>query len=282
MAHTRVIADPGSGANATPLGLGAKEGAQTWMNEGPNNTINKEEYLLGKAIGKNFEKEGTLGQINAVEYDCAPPSLFSSQAEHQVDLQRKLQEDPLVALKKREMEDRKRLMDNPVKMKALQDHIEELKKSKKKNKKKKHHRSDSDDSDGDLDLKLLKKIQKMEGGFVESDSSTPPRKIKQKDAQDDDEPARFPGAPGSDSVRFPGAPGSNPSKRRNSPPLLPQGRSPYRRRRDSSPNRKELQRRNASPQRRKQTESPPRHRQGRSPSGSHRRRKANSPPRRRQ
>merc|ERR1719318_745266 len=71
-----------------------------------------------------------MGQINAVEYDCAPPSIFASQAAHQVDLQRKLIEDPLVAIKKRELDDRRKILDNPVKMKALQEHIEELKRQK--------------------------------------------------------------------------------------------------------------------------------------------------------
>ena len=45
----------------------------------------QEDYLLGKRIGKDFEKEGTMGQINAVEYDCAPPSIFASSAGHQVN-----------------------------------------------------------------------------------------------------------------------------------------------------------------------------------------------------
>ena len=44
----------------------------------------QEDYLLGKRIGDNYETEGTMGQINAVEYDCAPPSIFASRAEHQV------------------------------------------------------------------------------------------------------------------------------------------------------------------------------------------------------
>ena len=137
-----------------------------WMYN-QNTEINKEEYLLGKAIGKNFEAEGTMGRINAVEYDCAPPSIFASQAAHQVDLQRKLIEDPLVAIKKRELEDRRKILDNPVKMKALQEHIEDLKrqrKSKKKKKKNKKSKGNDSDSDTDLDLKLLKKIKKMEEG----------------------------------------------------------------------------------------------------------------------
>lgn len=106
-----------------------------WMYEGANSTINKEEYLLGKQIGNNFEAEGTAGQINAVEYDVAPPSIFASRATHQVDLARKLMEDPLVAIKKREVEDRKRLMDNPMKMKQLQEHLQSLEKKSKKSKK---------------------------------------------------------------------------------------------------------------------------------------------------
>ena len=53
----------------------------------------------------------------------------------QVDLARKLMEDPLVAIKKREVEDRKRLMDNPVKMKQLQEHLQSLEKKSKKSKK---------------------------------------------------------------------------------------------------------------------------------------------------
>jgi len=149
-------------------------GAKSIFAEGNPFQATEEDYLLGRKIGKNFETEGTMGQINAVEYDCAPPSIFASQAQHQVDLQRKLLEDPLVAIKKREMEDRKRLLDNPLKMKALQEHIEKLKKEKKdkkkkKKKKKKHKGSDSDDSDGDLDLKLLQHLQRIEGREAEAD-----------------------------------------------------------------------------------------------------------------
>ena len=48
------------------------------------NNIAQEEYLLGKKIGQNFEAQGTMGQLNAVEYDCAPPSIFASKAQHRV------------------------------------------------------------------------------------------------------------------------------------------------------------------------------------------------------
>ena len=55
--------------------------------------------------------------------DCTPESIFSSRAEHQVDLQRKLQEDPLITLKKKELDTRKKILDNPIKMKQIQSYV---------------------------------------------------------------------------------------------------------------------------------------------------------------
>ena len=103
-----------------------------------------DDYLLGKAVDKNFELRGTEGQINAVEYgkyffsntstyvkrrieilitDCTPESIFSSRVEHQVDLQRKLQEDPLISLKMREVDTRKKILDNPLKMREINKYV---------------------------------------------------------------------------------------------------------------------------------------------------------------
>ncbi len=39
----------------------------SWMREEPTGP-SEEDYLLGKAVDKNFEQQGTMGQINAVEY----------------------------------------------------------------------------------------------------------------------------------------------------------------------------------------------------------------------
>ena len=55
--------------------------------------------------------------------DCTPASIFASHAEHQVDIQRKLQEDPLIALKQTEVDKRKRLLDNPLKMREIQSYV---------------------------------------------------------------------------------------------------------------------------------------------------------------
>jgi len=61
--------------------------------------------------------------IFSIFSDCTPASIFASKAEHQVDIQRKLQEDPLIALKQTEVDKRKRLLDNPMKMKQVQDYV---------------------------------------------------------------------------------------------------------------------------------------------------------------
>jgi hypothetical protein len=55
--------------------------------------------------------------------DCTPESIFSSRAEHQVDLQRKLQEDPLLSIKKYEVEKIKKVLDNPIRLKQLKEYV---------------------------------------------------------------------------------------------------------------------------------------------------------------
>lgn len=73
----------------------------------------------------NFRNFALVHAIYFIPFflDCTPESIFSSKAEHQVDLQRKLQEDPLLALRKKELDTRKRLLDNPIKMKQIQAYV---------------------------------------------------------------------------------------------------------------------------------------------------------------
>lgn len=55
--------------------------------------------------------------------DCTPESIFSSRAEHQVDIQRKVQEDPLILIKRQEIDSRRKILDNPIKMKQLKKYV---------------------------------------------------------------------------------------------------------------------------------------------------------------
>ncbi|KAJ3654532.1 hypothetical protein Zmor_013714 [Zophobas morio] len=142
-----------------------------WMYKGPNSTVSREEYLLGRPVDKTLEqlndeekekqKQQSLLPVpkNRVEHECIPPSIrdFNKlvQAE-QVDLSTKLQEDPLVAIKKREEETRRQFLQNPVQLKKLQKALKAQQAKKKKKKKKKSKQSS--DSDSDLDQKLAEKL----------------------------------------------------------------------------------------------------------------------------
>ncbi|KAH8412869.1 hypothetical protein KR009_006367, partial [Drosophila setifemur] len=181
-------------------GGAAGEAKLEWMYKNNKELINREEYLLGRKIDKSFEKlqeeerrteqNNTLGvkqPINHVEHDCVPFSIRhyrNLQSTEQVDIQRKTLEDPLMLIKQREMESRRKLLENPVKLKEIHRILKteqdmkaskeksKSKKSKKSKKKKKKNRKSSDgessgssdsDSDEDLDRKLARQVSKLKG-----------------------------------------------------------------------------------------------------------------------
>ena len=114
-----------------------KKGKLEWMYKGSSDMLNREEYLTGRSIDKNFETL-SANQIrdsnpaisvpkNHVESDIVPYSIREySKIENknalnseQVDMQRKLVEDPLMAIKQKEIEMRRKILENPVKLKEL-------------------------------------------------------------------------------------------------------------------------------------------------------------------
>ncbi|XP_076281362.1 uncharacterized protein LOC143209515 [Lasioglossum baleicum] len=163
-----------------------------WMYKGPNQTINREEYLLGKPIDKSFEqmaqaeKDNDVNQVprNHVEHECIPPSLRFFSGNEQVDLARKMQEDPLYAIKKKEMETRNQLLKNPVKLKQLRQLLEQQsKKSKieKKQKKRKKHKQDLDsDDETQLDILLAAKYKKLKDKMNDKGLMKSMKKVKHK------------------------------------------------------------------------------------------------------
>ncbi|XP_076662599.1 uncharacterized protein LOC143365896 isoform X2 [Halictus rubicundus] len=163
-----------------------------WMYKGPNQMINREEYLLGRPIDKSFEqmaqadKDNDVNQVprNHVEHECIPPSLRFFSGNEQVDLARKMQEDPLYAIKKKEMETRNQLLKNPVKLKQLRQLLEQQsKKSKieKKQKKRKKHKQDLDsDDETQLDILLAAKYKKLKDKINDKDLMKSMKKVKHK------------------------------------------------------------------------------------------------------
>ncbi|XP_026843207.1 pre-mRNA-splicing factor CWC25 homolog [Drosophila persimilis] len=174
-------------------GGAAGEAKLEWMYKNSTELINREEYLLGRKIDKSFEtlqaeerrqEHGTVGlkqSINHVEHDCVPFSIRAYrnlQSTEQVDMQRKTMEDPLMLIKQREMESRRKLLENPVKLKEIHRILkteqdlkaakEKKSKKSKKSKKKKHSKrssneSSSSESDEDLDRKLARQVSKLKG-----------------------------------------------------------------------------------------------------------------------
>lgn len=56
--------------------------------------------------------------------ECLPSSIFTGlPAESQVDVARKVQEDPLYLIKRKEIESREQLLKNPRKLKQLQEMV---------------------------------------------------------------------------------------------------------------------------------------------------------------
>lgn len=103
-----------------------------WMYKGSQELVNREEYLLGRTVDKTFEQLDAIekeqqGNVtipkNHVEHECIPFSIRSFRGgqttNEQVDLTRKLMEDPVMAIKQKEMESRRKILENPVKLKEL-------------------------------------------------------------------------------------------------------------------------------------------------------------------
>ncbi|XP_058795644.1 pre-mRNA-splicing factor CWC25 homolog isoform X2 [Phymastichus coffea] len=157
-----------------------------WMYK-EHNTVDREQYLLGRSVDKQFEdmaqaekaaEQNKIGK-NHVEHECIPPSIRNFQGDEQVDLARKLQEDPLYAIKKKETESRAQLLKNPVKLKQLRQLLEQEKREAKESKMSKKRKS----SDQDLDHLLAAKFKKLKHKISEEDLIKSIKKHKKQKKQ---------------------------------------------------------------------------------------------------
>lgn len=145
---------------------------------------------MGRSIDKNFEqlheeekvKADPINNpaisvpINHVEHEVIPFSIRQYKGlpgtTDQVDMARKLMEDPLMLIKQKEMETRREILQNPVKLKELHKMLKaeqskkKSKKEKKSKKRRKKTRSDSDSDDIDLDKALAEKYKRLQGALA--------------------------------------------------------------------------------------------------------------------
>ncbi|KAF6031964.1 CWC25 [Bugula neritina] len=125
--------------------------------------VDSEEYLLGKRVDTHFERQnipqGSQSNVGA-KFD-EDPFLHNERLNTQI----KQREDPLSAMRKKEEDARRALLNNPLKMKLLE---KELKERRKKRRSK----------DGD---ELLARLMAIKGGKV----NAKPVKAKRKLPDDD-------------------------------------------------------------------------------------------------
>lgn len=86
----------------------------------PNKKTQQEEYLLGKSIEKNYDQPDKYqDSIPAVVRRVVGSSMMLTSGDSQVDLARKIREDPLLLVKERERAARAALLNNPLHRKKL-------------------------------------------------------------------------------------------------------------------------------------------------------------------
>ncbi|XP_041977722.1 pre-mRNA-splicing factor CWC25 homolog isoform X2 [Aricia agestis] len=167
-----------------------------WMYNKPDKKGQNEDYLLGKSIEKNYDKETKPEQneIPAVARRVVGSSMTTSTSDNlQVDLARKLREDPLLLVKERERAARAALLNNPIQRRKLTELLrkEQEQKKEKSEKSKKKTKKDLDEiltaklsalGKGKLDLA---KLLDSDDSSSDSSSEEEKKKIKKKKKKKD-------------------------------------------------------------------------------------------------
>ena len=121
---------------AVDAGLKKRSDRLEWMYKGTHN-INRDEYLLGKRIDKQVDNVLQAADREKEALSSGPGALFvPTDSDVSVDLAAKIREDPLFAIRKREEERKKALLNNPVKLSQLKKALEITTDKKKKKKSK--------------------------------------------------------------------------------------------------------------------------------------------------
>lgn len=91
------------------------------MFQRPDKKVDQEAYLLGKSIDRNAEQSDKQEQdvIPAVSRRVVGSSMLTSSGDAQVDMSRKIREDPLLLIKERERAARAALLNNPLQRRRL-------------------------------------------------------------------------------------------------------------------------------------------------------------------
>ncbi|NXO80215.1 CWC25 factor, partial [Sitta europaea] len=113
-----------------------------WMYQGPGGMVARDEYLLGRPVDRFIlDKVGDREPGGSGDTGLLPGSIFGrAGASAALDMATKIREDPLFAIRKREEEKKREVLNNPVKMKKIKALLQHSldKRKRRKEKKKKH------------------------------------------------------------------------------------------------------------------------------------------------
>lgn len=135
-----------------------------WMYAGPAGHVNTDDYLTGRAVDKTFE-HFKLGGAEPLNLDLPAPTLpreKSSVPRIQVDVARKVQEDPLLNIRRQEEERKALLREQMLIQQRLTSHNKKTSNPKDQGQKRKERRNSSESSNcSDLDSKLALKLKQL-------------------------------------------------------------------------------------------------------------------------
>lgn len=156
-----------------------------WMYDKPDKKVKEEDFLLGKAIDKDIDHSNKpeSDAIPALSRRVVGSSMLTSGGDSQVDIARKIREDPLLLIKERERAARAALLNNPLQRKRLTELLRKEQLQKKDTKNEKKHKK----KDKDLDNILAAKLNALGGDkgidlgtLLDSDGSSSDSSTKEK------------------------------------------------------------------------------------------------------
>lgn len=159
------------------------EERQAWMTQGATGP-SSEDYLLGKEM--KTSKAAVREEVNKFQQAAGGLFVQTKKTSTVLEAEARLREDPMMMFQRAEVEERKKIVTNPVKMKKIQDKValmKELKKAAKKArkeaKKSKKSKGSSSDSESEKDVKRSSR-ERNRSRSPPRRSRSPPRRSRSR------------------------------------------------------------------------------------------------------
>lgn len=169
---------------AVDAGLKQRSDRLEWMYRGPVATVDREAYLMGKKIDKAVDQGLQAAEQEREALASGPGALFASaDTDVAVDLAAKIREDPLFAIRKKEEERKRALLNNPLKLGQLRKTLEEERKRRKSKKSSSSKRVSS--SPPPVDDRHMKHARRSEVGACQDEQKVSAREERRMPYRDE-------------------------------------------------------------------------------------------------